>query len=218
MSCKIKNKKKKKIETNVVFFFFFSLVCLLAVGVGTAMAWTAPVLPILYEPDNWLVITKDEGSWIGSLLALGAMVGALPSGKMADKLGRKKSLMLLAVPFLLSWLIIIVASSAWMLYLARLIVGTSVGATCVLVPTYISEVAETSTRGTLGAFFQLFLTAGILLVNALGSIVNYTTLAIICALVEVAFLATFFWMPESPQWLVVRIVQTYLFPYVSFFE
>ncbi|XP_035726577.1 facilitated trehalose transporter Tret1-like isoform X1 [Vespa mandarinia] len=190
-------------DSKKLWQYFTSIsVCLLAVGVGTAMAWTAPILPVLYEPDNWLVITKDEGSWVGSLLALGAMLGALPSGKMADKLGRKKSLMLLTGPFLLSWLIIIVASSAWMLYVARLIVGTSVGATCVLVPTYISEVAETSTRGTLGAFFQLFLTAGILLVNALGSFVNYTTLAIICALVEVAFLATFFWMPESPQWLV----------------
>lgn len=179
--------------------------CMLATGVGTALAWTAPVLPTLYEPDNWLVITSEQGSWVSSLLALGAMVGALPSGKMADKLGRKKSLLILAAPFLLSWLLIIVSSHLWLINVARFIVGVGVGASCVLVPTYISEVAETSTRGTLGALFQLFLTVGIVAVYILGSLVGYTALAIICALVEVVFLGSFFFMPESPHWLVSQM-------------
>jgi len=176
----------------------------LAVGVGTALAWTSPVLSQLYKKDSWLHITEEEGSWVGSLLALGAMLGALASGLMADKLGRKKSLLLLTGPFLLSWVIIMFSSKLWLIYVARFIVGSGVGATCVLVPTYISEIAEISTRGTLGAMFQLFLTIGILLAFTLGAVLSYTWFAIICALVEVGFLAAFIWMPESPVWLVVR--------------
>lgn len=175
---------------------------LMAVGVGTALAWTSPVLPQLYKEDSWLYITQEEGSWVGSLLALGAMVGALASGPMADKLGRKKSLLLLTAPFLLSWVIIIFSPKLWLIYVARFIVGSGVGAACVLVPTYISEIAEISARGTLGAMFQLFLTVGILLAFILGAVLSYTGFAIICALVEVGFLAAFIWMPESPVWLV----------------
>lgn len=175
----------------------------MAVGVGTALAWTSPVLPQLYEESSWLVITREQGSWVGSLLALGAIAGAVPSGPMADRLGRKKTLLILAVPFLLSWVIIIFASKLWLIYLARFIVGAAVGASCVVVPTYISEIAEISTRGTLGAMFQLNITVGILLAFILGAVMNYTAFAIVCALIEVGFLASFIWMPESPVWLVV---------------
>lgn len=177
----------------------------MAVGVGTALAWTSPVLPQLYEKTSWLVITKEQGSWISSLLALGAIVGAVPSGPMSDKLGRKKTLLLLTVPFVLSWAIIIFTSKLWLIYVARFIVGVAVGAACVVVPTYITEIAETSIRGTLGAMFQLFLTVGILLAFIFGSVTNYTAFAIICCLINVGFLASFIWMPESPIWLVVGI-------------
>lgn len=177
---------------------------MLVVGVGTALAWTSPVLPQLYVEDSWLVITKDQGSWIGSLCAVGAIVGAIPAGSMADKMGRKKSLLLLSLPFLLSWGLILAATEVKLLYIARLLVGIGVGAGCVLAPTYISEISEVSTRGTLGALFQLFLTVGIFLAFVLGSVLNYTAFAIVCGAVIVLFVVSFYWMPESPVWLVVR--------------
>ncbi|KOC68302.1 Facilitated trehalose transporter Tret1 [Habropoda laboriosa] len=177
---------------------------MLVAGVGSALAWTSPVLPQLYAEDSWLPITANEGSWISSLLAVGAIAGAFPSGSMADKMGRKKSLLLLSVPFLLSWGIIVVSTEVKLLYIARFIAGMGVGAGCVVGPTYISEIAEVSTRGTLGALFQLFLTLGIFLAFVLGSVLNYTTFAIVCAGIIVAFLATFYWMPESPVWLVTQ--------------
>lgn len=176
--------------------------CMLAVSVGTALAWTSPVLPQLYLEDSWLVITKDQGSWISSLLALGAIAGAIPAGPMADKLGRKKTLLLLSAPFLLSWAFIILTSQIWLIYIARFVVGIGVGASCVLVPTYVSEIAETSTRGTLGALFQLFLTVGIVIAFIFGAVTSYTVFAVICGLLGVVFLGTFFFMPESPVWLV----------------
>ncbi|EFN83325.1 Solute carrier family 2, facilitated glucose transporter member 8 [Harpegnathos saltator] len=120
---------------------------------------------------------------------------------MSDRLGRKKALLLLSAPFLLSWAIIILASRLWLILAARFLVGVGVGAGCVLIPMYISEIAETSTRGTLCALFQLFLTIGILMAFVFGSMMNYTAFAIVCSLVEVSFLGTFLWMPESPVWL-----------------
>ncbi|XP_012287766.1 facilitated trehalose transporter Tret1 [Orussus abietinus] len=176
--------------------------CLLAVGAGTALAWTSPVLLKLKEKDSWLPITEEQGSWIGSFLAIGAMLGALPAGSAADKLGRKVALLLLSVPYLVSWTIIALAGSVWVLCLARFIVGVGVGATCVLVPSYVAEIAEPSARGTLGAMFQLLISIGIVLTFVTGYVLSYTGLAIVCGVVEVLFLATFSWMPESPVWLV----------------
>lgn len=176
---------------------------ILAIGVGSSLAWTSPVLPKLAAKDSWFPVSEDEGSWVSSLLAIGAIAGALPAGPLADKLGRKKALLLLAGPFLLSWVMITFARNVWILYTARFTGGISVGASCVLVPTYIAEIASPSARGTLGAMFQLFLAFGIVLTFVLGSTVSYTVLGIICGLVEVVFIATFFWMPESPMWLVV---------------
>lgn len=163
------------------------------------------MLPKLTAKDSWFPVSPEEGSWVSSLLAIGAIIGALPAGTLADKLGRKKGLLLLAGPFLLSWLLIVLARWVWVLYVARLIVGISVGASCVLVPTYIAEIASASARGTLGAMFQLFLAFGIVFAFVLGSLVSYTAFGILCGLIEVAFLASFFFMPESPSWLVVNI-------------
>lgn len=181
---------------------FFSA-CTLAVGVGTALAWTSPVLPELKKEDSWLKITEEEGSWVGALLALGAMMGALPAGVFANSVGRKNALLFLALPFLASWIGLLFASEVWMLYVARFIVGLGVGGSCVLVPTYLSEIAEASIRGTLGALFQLFLTVGIVFAFSLGAILDYKMLAFSCAMVEVVFVVTFIFIPESPVWLVV---------------
>ncbi|KAH0558174.1 hypothetical protein KQX54_014750 [Cotesia glomerata] len=175
---------------------------ILAIGVGSSLAWTSPVLIKLSAKDSWLPVSEEQGSWVSSLLAIGAMAGAFPAGSLADKLGRKKALLLLAGPFLLSWTMIVFAKSVWVLYIARFVGGISVGASCVLVPTYIAEIASPSARGTLGAIFQLFLAFGIVLTFVLGSTVSYTVLGILCGLVEVIFIAAFFWMPESPMWLV----------------
>lgn len=176
---------------------------LLAVGVGTALAWTSPVLPKLSAKDSWLPVSEEEGSWVSSLLAIGAIVGALPSGTLAEKIGRKKALLILAGPFLLSWGLILAARAVWLLCLARFIVGTAVGASCVLVPTYIAEIAEASARGTLGAMFQLFLALGIVLAFVMGAVLPYSAFAVVCGIIELLFVATFFFMPESPTWLVV---------------
>lgn len=94
-----------------------------------------------------LHITKDEGSWVGSLIAIGAIVGSIPAGKGADVFGRKPTIAALAVPFVISWAMIYFATSVWELYIARLIAGAVIGGVTATVPMYIGEIAESSIRG-----------------------------------------------------------------------
>jgi MFS family permease len=57
-------------------------------------------------------VTRVEESWIGSLAPLGALVGALPAGHVANGIGRKRLLLLLTVPYLVGWSVIIAAGKS----------------------------------------------------------------------------------------------------------
>jgi len=178
---------------------------------GTALAWTGPALPMITAnpalPANitdGFTITEDQGSWVGSLLPVGALLGALPTGYFSNLFGRKLVCASLAAPFVLSWFLITYASSALELYLARFICGVATGASSAVAPMYVGEIAESSVRGSLGSFFQLMMTVGILYTYTLGAYVSYTSLAIFCGVIPIAFLLLFFNAPESPVYLLTK--------------
>lgn len=174
---------------------------LTAFVVGTILAWTAPALPILQAPNSTLPVNQEEGSWIGSLMAVGAFLGALPAGTATDMFGRKLSLLAIGIPFIISWALIAYASSVNMLYIARFIAGFATGASSAIVPVYIGEIAENSIRGALGSSFQLMITAGILYVYLIGAIVDFYWLAVFCGLIPVLFIIVFLKAPETPVYL-----------------
>lgn len=87
-------------------FLFIYLATLSALCMGTCLTWTSPALPMLEHPSSYPQITANQGAWIGSLLTLGAFIGAIPAGTLANKIGRKKSLLFLAIPLFVSWIII----------------------------------------------------------------------------------------------------------------
>lgn len=190
-----------------------------AISAGTALSWTSPVIVQMTLPnttegnetvipkqnmtgDSTFYLTQEEGSWVGAFLAVGAFCGALPAGILAEKIGRKFTTMSLALPYLISWALIVFANGPIMLYIGRFIIGIATGASCVVAPMFISEIAETSIRGTLGAFFQLFLTVGILFVYLVGPYVSWVTLSVLCAIFPALLIVAMFIVPESPTYLV----------------
>ena len=94
---------------------------------------------------------------------IGAMVGALLSGKLADIIGRRDVIMATAALFTLGAFVSAIAPSIYVLLLARFIVGIAVGAISVAAPLYIAEISPAAKRGVLVCFFQLAITTGILL-------------------------------------------------------
>uniref|UniRef100_A0A146LDU6 Facilitated trehalose transporter Tret1 n=1 Tax=Lygus hesperus TaxID=30085 RepID=A0A146LDU6_LYGHE len=170
---------------------------------GAVIGWSAPALPMLENTNSTLPFhtTPDESSWIGALLAIGALIGAFPAGSLADMLGRKMSILVLSAPLLLSWGVIFFAGSAMMLYAARLIAGIGLGAICTIVPMYIAEIAEDSIRGTLCSSFQLMLCCGILFTYTVGAGATYYQIAAACSVLPVIFIVAFFRAPETPVFL-----------------
>lgn len=72
---------------------------------GAAVSWTSPYLPLLQSPDSPIgqAITKSEASWIGSLMAIGALIGAFFFGFFPEKVGRIWSLISAAIPQIVSF-------------------------------------------------------------------------------------------------------------------
>ncbi|XP_023935465.1 facilitated trehalose transporter Tret1 [Bicyclus anynana] len=157
----------------------------------------------LGQPADFLLDTT-ESSVVSAILAIGAAISALPVGVLAEKFGRRPTILLLSIPFMINWLITIFANGAGMLIAARFFAGLSTGGICVAAPMYIGEIAETSIRGSLGAFFQLFLTVGILFTFVVGAWTHWQTLSIISAVFPVLLVAVFWWMPETPQYLLAQ--------------
>ena len=178
---------------------------LCTVSAGAMMGWTSPVLPKLVNSvdDNPFgrVITADENSWIGSLVSIGAMIGPFVAAYMAEGFGRKRTLLASTVPFLIGWILIGTAQVVVQMYVARVLLGFALGFAFTVVPMYCGEIAETSVRGALGSFLQLFCTIGLLYSYAIGPYVPYLAFWILCALVPCIFFACFFTMPESPMYL-----------------
>ncbi|EGI59828.1 PREDICTED: facilitated trehalose transporter Tret1 isoform X1 [Acromyrmex echinatior] len=172
-----------------------------ALAAGMVLGWTSPAGEngVNLAKNYDIKISITEFSWIGSLATLGAGAMCIPIGIIADLIGRKTAMLIMVVPFTIGWLLIIFSNSVLMFYFGRFITGLSGGAFCVAAPLYTAEIAEKEIRGTLGSYFQLLLTVGILAAYVFGAIIeNMRTLSIICAVMPLIFFGIFFFMPETP--------------------
>ncbi|KAH7121760.1 general substrate transporter [Dactylonectria estremocensis] len=110
-------------------------------------------------------IGLDSGfkGWFVSSLLLLAWLGSLVNGPIADRLGRKGSMLVGVVIFTIGSAIQAGANSVPMLFSGRAIAGFAVGMLTMIVPMYVSEVSTPSIRGTLVVLQQLSITLGILI-------------------------------------------------------
>ncbi|SFE43588.1 MFS transporter, sugar porter (SP) family [Chitinophaga sp. CF118] len=148
-----------------------------------------------------------EGFATGSL-ALGAIIGCLVAGKIADKYGRRWGLLVASAIFGVSSLAMALAPGRDFFIGFRLVAGIGVGMASMLSPMYIAEVSPAHLRGRMVAINQLTVVTGILVTN----LVNYTLrnngpdawrwMFGLGVIPSVLFFVGALWLPESPRWLV----------------
>uniref|UniRef100_A0A0A1WTN4 Facilitated trehalose transporter Tret1-2 homolog n=2 Tax=Zeugodacus cucurbitae TaxID=28588 RepID=A0A0A1WTN4_ZEUCU len=175
-----------------------------AFAAGTLLGWTSPAEVKIYNGAYDFPVSKDEFSWVGSAMTLGAACVCIPIGILINLIGRKLAMLLLVIPFTIGWALLIWAQNVAMMYAARFLLGIAGGAFCVAAPMYTGEIAQKEIRGTLGSFFQLMITAGILFVYAIGAGLNVMWMSIVCGLIPLIFGVIFVFMPESPTYLIIK--------------
>lgn len=162
-------------------------------------------------PSGLVVLTSSQFSLYASLLNVGAAAGALSGSFLSDRFGRKKTLVLTAIPHIIGWLGSAFASNPYLLIVLRIFIGWGVGVGSAVVPCYIGEVATTGLRGALGACNQLAVTFGIFFANFAGTYVflvdensqEFVQWRHVCLLAGVLAFVLFIilLLPESPKWL-----------------
>lgn len=95
-------------------------------------------------------------------MLVGAIIGAGSSGPLSDKIGRRRLVLMIAIVYIVGSLIMAFTPNMPILVLGRLIIGLAVGGSMATVPVYLSEMAPTEYRGSLGSLNQLMITIGIL--------------------------------------------------------
>jgi SP family arabinose:H+ symporter-like MFS transporter len=100
--------------------------------------------------------------WAFSSLLFGCIVGTIVAGRVTDLWGRRRVLLAVAVMFALTTVATGLAPSFATFILARFLGGLAVGGASIVSPMYVAEIAPASLRGRLCAFYQLWITVGIL--------------------------------------------------------
>ncbi|KAJ8935321.1 hypothetical protein NQ314_012889 [Rhamnusium bicolor] len=191
---KEKNTPSKKQEIDMNAYDIIS-----ALGAGTVLGWTANITDDLKAGKlGNLKITDTQLSLVGSLVPLGAMLICVPVGVLADLIGRKLTILLSSIPFIIGWLLVTFPMHINMIYAGRLLTGLAGGSFCVTAPMYTSEIAQTEIRGTLGTCFQLFVTIGILLVYVCGHVFPMMLYNLICLEIPIGFALVFMFQSETP--------------------
>ncbi|CAG2059555.1 unnamed protein product [Timema podura] len=174
---------------------------------GIAIGWPSPTLPLLQSHDTPLggqPMTDEGTSWVGSLICLSALLATPVFSFMADKFSRKLTGYLVGVLIVIGWTLILFAQTEMTLHVARFIIGLGCGASLALCPLYVTEISEDSIRGTLGTVLIFLTNGGVLFSYIVGSYVPYHIFNYVCFSVPVLYLTTFFFMPESPVYLMNR--------------
>ncbi|KAJ8874911.1 hypothetical protein PR048_022801 [Dryococelus australis] len=265
------------------------LVNIVSVALGTGYGWVAPMLPLLQSEDSPIgipPISDDEASWIASIAMLSRLV-SIPAYMYAhDRLGRKMTSYLTAIPYIASWTMFLCANSVTLLFCARtpqdiilvlyalmicrvaayitfkspadlkfvscahvellpacfhadvsnglvpnttedrrhssanhmaestflheaqftkrFLLGVASGGTCLLVPSYLSDIAEDDIKGQLGILYAMSIDVGLTLGYAMGHYMSYTAFNACCLLLPIFFAAAMFWLPESPVFLMTE--------------
>lgn len=143
---------------------------------------------------------------IVSGVLVGAAIGALGGGRLADLYGRRRLLIATAVIFAIGAIICAAASSPAVLIIGRIIVGLGIGLSSGTVPVYISEVSPPAARGWTVSIFQLAITVGILLAYvvdyAFAAIQGWRWMLGLAVVPAAIFAIGMILLPESPRWLV----------------
>ncbi|MGL5233095.1 MAG: MFS transporter, partial [Fusobacteriaceae bacterium] len=102
--------------------------------------------------------------WAVSSALVGCVLGSIFAAKLNEKYGRKNVMILGAVCFGISAYFSAVPINFSVFIWARILGGCGVGLAASLVPLYLSEIAPSKIRGSLGAFFQIAIAVGMLIV------------------------------------------------------
>ncbi|MBI3224239.1 MAG: sugar porter family MFS transporter [Mycolicibacterium cosmeticum] len=163
---------------------------------------------LLYMKDDLALSSFGEATVVSSLLFPGAAFGALFGGRVADRIGRKRMLLVCAGLFLIGAVGCALAPTVQIMVAARIILGLGVGAAAVTCPLYLAEMAPAERRGRMVTINELMIVTGQMLAFATNALLDHLihdphvwrTMLAVAAVPAIALFLGMLVLPDSPRW------------------
>ncbi|TYH56963.1 hypothetical protein ES332_D08G057200v1 [Gossypium tomentosum] len=188
---------KKTRSLKVVFLTTFVAV-LGSYEFGSCMGYSAPVQSAITKE---LHLSIAEFSVFGSILNVGAMIGAITSGRIADFMGRKGAMRISSGFSITGWIAIYFSKGALLLDIGRLLCGYGIGIFAYVVPIYVGEIVPKDVLGGLAALNQLMIVIGASTTFVVGTALEWRILALAGIIPCLIQLLGLNFICESPRWL-----------------
>lgn len=168
-----------------------------------------PYFQRLFQLGNdWVELITTAG-------LLGAVIGAVSVGRIADVIGRKKVILAAALVFSIGAVWSGLAPNAGVLLMARFFLGMAIGVSSFAVPLYIAEISPARTRGILVSLFQLLITIGIMVSyfsdsafalpeGAPGYAECWRPMFYVGVIPALVMFIGMIFLPETPRWLISK--------------
>src|SRR5579875_88174 len=186
----------------------------------TVVSWISALAGLLFGYDTGVIsgailfvktdfsLSRRSEELVVSAVLMGAVVGAVFGGRLADRLGRRKVLIQVAILFMIGAIGTALAPTPALLAIGRAVVGIAIGVASFTAPLYISEVSPARVRGKLVSLNQLMITIGIVVSYladyGFAGVHAWRWMFGVAAIPALILVIGLIFVPESPRWLMSR--------------
>ncbi|MCW2255581.1 SP family galactose:H+ symporter-like MFS transporter [Providencia alcalifaciens] len=192
----------KNASTNITVIFVGLLAALAGLFFGLDTGVISGALPFISKQFD---ISSTQQEMVVSSMMFGAAAGAIISGWLSSLGGRKKSLLISSILFIVGAIGSAFSPNAEVLICSRVVLGLAIGISSFTTPAYLSEIAPKKIRGGMISMYQLMITIGILLAFISDTGFSYDHawrwMLGITAIPAVLLFIGIIFLPESPRWL-----------------
>ncbi|OBF88741.1 MFS transporter [Mycobacterium sp. 852002-51152_SCH6134967] len=185
------------------------LVAIAAASVGVIYGYDLSNIAgaLLFITDEFGLTTRQQ-ELVTTAIVIGQIAGAVGGGMLANAIGRKKSMVLVAVAYAAFALLSALSVSVPMLLVSRFLLGLTIGVSVVVVPVFVAESAPAKSRGSLLVAYQVATVVGIIIgylaAYFLAGSGNWRWMLGLAAIPAVLVTLLLLWMPDTARWYMLK--------------
>lgn len=192
--------------------YVYALCCIAALG-GLMFGYSTGVITGVVGPlQKFYSLDSAQTGWAVSSVIIGCVFGALAGGKIADRIGRKRALLIIALIFIISAAGSSMGTSFTLFSLARILCGFGVGMVGTASPMYMSELSPTAIRGKALGIYNISVVSGQVIVFVVNFFIGkgmaenllveqgWRWMLLAQLVPAFAMLIITLFLPESPAW------------------
>lgn len=170
------------------------------IALGVSSSWPTLALPKFKNNETNVDINENEVATLLSFSPVGFAAGSLATRYIADRFGRRATILGSAVPFAIGSVIVLLTVKAWLLYITIFSWQCGTGMISTVIGYYFTEIADKDVRATLQSITGFTFKFGNLIIMILGPFISYQSLNFIMIVLPIIFFIMCWWIPETPYY------------------